>query len=70
MKIKTSNTKHVLTSDEINLVSGGGVNGGIGPVSQKVLQFEDMWGNTMSHEAHMDWIIGQVPPVDDPHRFP
>lgn len=59
----------ILTSSEIAAVSGGSTPA-IAPLKHQTLQAEDMYGNTMSVEAWMDYMAYDVPRGADPHDFP
>jgi hypothetical protein len=61
----------VLDSSEIEAVSGGSSLPPITPIKHRVLQAEDMYGDTMSVEDWMDYMADDVPNHGcDPHDFP
>jgi hypothetical protein len=65
-----------LNASEVAAVSGGGGAPAIGPVKPQEVLAQDMYGNTMSVEAWMDYQANVLPnypnPHDgyDPHDFP
>ena len=56
MKKQKQTALTTLTRDDIARVAGAG----IGPIVTKVPQAQDMYGNTMSHEDWMDYMVGHI----------